>query len=675
MAVYDLEQYRNIVLVGHGGAGKTTLAEALMFKAGVTNRLGSVPDKTSILDCTDEAKEKGGSIDSSVCYATHKGMHLNMIDTPGTNAFCGPAIAALAAAECAVLVVSAVGGIEVRTRKMWERAKAYGLGVWIVVSKIDAPNVNLAELVGQLQELFGSECVPINLPTGGGKDVIDCFANDSGDADFSSVADANTAVVEAIVGADDDLMEEYLGGEVSKDELRAAAAKAVAEGAFVPVFFANAREDVGITNLLDAFETFCPSPVAGKKRCLAAEEVETEIDPKDDKFIGQIFKVTSDQKSGIKYVTLRVHSGKLTSDMSLKTEEERKGLRPGQIQRSQGGEHEELEAGVAGDIISLAKLDLNVGDTVYAESSGKIAMPKFPEPMFALALEPKSRGDADKIVGALRRFTDEDPCLKSERTAAGELVLKGMDDTHLRAVLHRMEVHHKLPVNTKPPKTPYRETVAGRADHVEYTHKKQTGGAGQFARVFINLFPSERGSGYQFVDKIFGGSIDQGFRPSVDKGVRSQMREGVIAGYPVVDVTVELVDGKTHPVDSKDIAFQIAGRGVFKDAFLKAKPILLEPIVNLEVTVPTDKVGDMQGDLASRRGRPVGQDMLPGNLTTIRAVVPMAEITDYNSRLSSITGGQGSYAVEFSHYEPVPGNVQQQIIDQAKKEREEARAS
>jgi len=674
MAVHSTDKYRNMVLVGHGGAGKTTLAEALMFKAGVTKRQGSVSDGTSILDATDESREKGASIDSAICYVTKGPIHVNLIDTPGTAAFCGPAIAALAAAETAVLVVSAVGGIEVNTRKMWERVKAYGLGAWIVINKIDAPNVRLDELYGNIRELFGPECVPLNLPTGGGRAVVDCFANDSGDADLLDVSEANTAVIEAIVGADDELMEKYLGGEVTPEELRKAAAQAVARRTFIPILFTNARDGVGVQEVLDAIETFCPSPLEGKRRVLRSGEREAPVDPAGSGFIGQVFKVTSDPRTSIKYVSLRVHSGRLTGEMVLKTVKERKGLRPGHIQRSLGNEHSELEAGVAGDVVSLAKLDLNVGDTVFAEGDGgEIEMPKAPEPMYALALEPKARADADKIGTALRRYTEEDPCLKTERTQAGELVLRGVDDTHVRTILNRLATHHKLHVDTKPPKTPYRETIAGKAENVEYTHKKQTGGAGQFGRVIINVLPSPRGEGYKFVDKIFGGAIDHAFRPSVDKGVRAQMAEGVIAGYPVVDVTVELIDGKTHPVDSKDIAFQIAGRGAFKEGFLKAKPILLEPIVNVEVTVPTDRVGDIQGDMASRRGRPVGQDMLPGGLSVIHAVVPMAEIADYNSRLSSITGGQGSYTVEFSHYEPVPGNVQQQIIDQHKKELEEAR--
>jgi elongation factor G len=340
--------------------------------------------------------------------------------------------------------------------------------------------------------------------------------------------------------------------------------------------------------------------------------------------------------------------------------------------RTLGADHKELEAGCAGDIISLAKLDFNIGDTVFSGKGGAIAMPVFPQPMFSLALQSKARGDEDKIGVALKRFMEEDPCFVSERGTGGELVVRGMGEMQLRTYLSRMLKQYKLEVETKPPKVPYRETITGSARDVEYTHKKQTGGAGQFARVIVNMYPAERGEGYEFIDKIFGGSIDQAFRPSVDKGIKAQMAEGVLAGYPVVDLKVELIDGKTHPVDSKDIAFQIAGRGVFKDAFLKSKPVLLEPIVNVEVTVPADKVGDIQGDLASRRGRPSGQDMLPGNMAIIRAVVPLAELSDYNSRLSSISGGEGSYAMEFSHYEIVPSNVQQQIVDRHKKTQEAA---
>ncbi len=671
MAVYQPDQYRNIVLVGHTGAGKTSLAEALLFKAGATNRLGSVPEGTSILDASEEEREKKSTFESAIAYFAHKGCHVNLLDTPGVSAFCGQSIAALAAAECAVVVVSASAGIQVNTRKMYERARAYGLGVWFVLNHIDAANVDLPAQVAAIQEAFGPQCVPLNLPAGNGKSVVDCFANESGAVDFSDAGEAHTAIIEAIVGADDAMMEKYLGGELSTEEAKSAAAQAVASGAFMPILFTNSCGDVGIAEFLDALIPLCPSPVSGKRRMLVEGDSRTEIEPSaSGPFLGQVIRISTDARSHIKYLAVRVYSGKLTSDMTVKSESEPKGTRPGQIMRFLGQDHKELESGVAGDIIGLAKLDFDIGETLYVAKGGTVEMPAFPNPMFSLALESKSRGDEDKIGGALKRFAEEDPCFVTERGTGGELVVRGMAETQLRTYLNRMAKQYKLDVVTKPPRIPYRETILGSAMDVEYTHKKQSGGAGQYGKVVINLVPAERGAGYEFVDKIFGGAIDQAYRPSVDKGVRATMAEGVLAGYPVVDVKVELTDGKTHPVDSKDIAFQIAGRGAFKEAFMKAKPALLEPIVTIEVTCPADNVGDIQGDLASRRGRPQGQDMIPGNMAVIKAIVPLAEVADYNSRLSSITGGQGSYAMEFSHYEVVPGNVQQQIVDAAKKHKE-----
>jgi elongation factor G len=359
---------------------------------------------------------------------------------------------------------------------------------------------------------------------------------------------------------------------------------------------------------------------------------------------------------------MRVHSGRLTSDQTLRSEKEPKGMRPGQLVRTLGAEHREVEAGVAGDIISVAKLDLSLGDTVVTDKIGAIAMPRFPKPMFSLAVESSSKGDADKLTASLRQLQEEDPCFYLDRGTGGELVVHGMGELQLQTFLARAAKQHKLELQTRPPRIPYRETIIGRADNVEYTHKKQTGGAGQFGRVILNVYPAERGEGYEFLDKIFGGAIDHAFRPSVDKGVRAQMAEGVIAGYPVVDVKVELIDGKTHPVDSKDIAFQIAGKQAFKKAFVQCKPILLEPVVHIEVTAPTDFVGDITRDLAGKRGHILGQDILPGNFTVVKAQIPLAEVATYNSQLKSVTGGQGSYSMEFSHYDPVPPNVQQQIM-------------
>ncbi len=669
MAVHDLPDIRNIALIGHSGAGKTSLAEAILFKTGQTNRLGSVPDGTTILDSADDEKEHAHSIDTACCWVHHKDKHINIVDTPGATDYCGQAMSALAGVETGVLVVSAVAGLEVNSRKMMAKAAEYGLARMIVINKIDAENAQIDELMTAIQELFGPQCVPVNLPAKGGSSVIDCIRNDSGSADFSDVAEAHEKTIEAIVGVDDTMMERYLGGDLGEDEILAAASKATAAGEIIPVLFTNTRGDVGIDELLDAFVTFAPSPMVGKKRALVDEGEERPIEPsRSGMFVGQVFRVSTDPRSNIKYSFIRVHSGELGGDGTVRTPGEKKGMRLGQIHRFQGGEHKEEEAAAAGDIIAVAKLDLRVGDTVYSAGGGEILMPKLPKPMYALAIEPKSRGDEEKVGTALKRFMDEDPCFQVDRDAAThELVINGVGDLHVRTILNRMSRHFKLEVDTKPPKIPYRETILGRADNIEYTHKKQTGGAGQYGKVVINVLPSERGQGYQFVDKIFGGAIDQPFRVSVDKGIRAQMTEGVLAGFPIVDVTVELIDGKTHPVDSKDIAFQIAGRGAFKEAFMKAKPTLLEPIVEVEVTVPRDCVGDIQGDLASRRGRPQGQEGLPGGLSVIKAIVPLAELADYNSRLSSITGGQGSYSLEFSHYEPVPPNVQQQVIAQHQK--------
>ena len=677
MAGYTTADIRNIALVGHHSAGKTSLADAILHLTGASNRLGDVSNQTSHLDFLEEEKSQACSIDSALIHVQVGGKELNVIDTPGSPDFVGPATAALAAVETAVCVVSATAGIEVNTRRMMERAKEHDLARMIVVNKIDT-TTDLAKLLSNLQELFGQECQPLNLPTGSGKGVVDCFNDGEGDADFGSVADAHTALIERVVEADEALMEEYLEqGEIDPGKLTGVVSRAMTEGTLIPVLFTAARDEVGVKELLDVVAAYAPSPVEGLRRKLVRDGEETEIDPSPDgSFVGQVFKVFTDPKSNIKYSMCRIHAGRVKSDVPVHIAGGRKAVRPGQLHKMQGGEHPEIEEGIAGDVVAMAKLETHIGDVMSAETDvGTIKLPQFPHPMFALAIEPKSRGDADKVSGTLARFSDEDPCFLADRDAGThELVIHGIGDLHLRTVLARMVSYFKLEVNTRPPKIPYRETIMGSVKDVEYTHKKQSGGAGQFGRVIIGVEANERGEGYEFIDDIFGGSIDQSFRPSVDKGIQAQMKEGVIAGYPVVDVKVRLTDGKTHPVDSKDIAFQIAGREAFKLGFMKCKPVLLEPIVHLEVTVPNDNVGDIQGDLASRRGRPEGQTMLPGGLSVITGRVPQAEMSDYHSRLSSITGGQGSYTMELSHYEAVPGNVQLQIIEQAKKDREAARA-
>ncbi|MCK4341049.1 MAG: elongation factor G [Phycisphaerae bacterium] len=679
MGAHQIDKIRNVALAGHASAGKTTLGEAILHKAGLATRMGSVDDGTSLLDYDEESRERQHSVDSNLFHIEHDGHLLNFIDTPGMPDYCGTAIAALGAVETAAIVVSAAAGIGVNTRRMFNIAKDHGLARMIIIARIDAENVQLGDILNSIKETFGHECHPINLPTGGGQGVIDCLENDSGQADVLDVAECHTALIDAIVETDDELMEQYMEtGSIAPEQLAPAIGGAVASGHVIPVLFASARGDVGLKELLDAIVKYAPSPAVGKQRVLVTGEGEqareTPLEAQaDGDFVAQVFKITTDPKSNIKYSVARVHSGALTAEGQVFAGGERKGQRPGHLLKLHGAEHAEIDSGSAGDLIAFVKLDFQIGDVLYAKAGeGKIDLPKTPTPMYALALEPKARGDVEKISGALQRFAEEDPCFEFIRDAeTNELVMRGLGDLHLTVMQSKMKRYFKVEMDTKPPKIPYRETISGAAKYVEYTHKKQTGGAGQFARVFIDMEPNERGAGYEFIDKIFGGSIDQPFRPSVDKGIKAQIRRGVIAGYPVVDVKVSLVDGKTHPVDSKDIAFQIAGRKVFRKAFMQCKPILLEPVVNVEVTVPTEFMGDITRDIAGKRGQIQGQDMLPGNQTVVHAQVPLAEVAGYASQLKSVTGGQGSYMMELSHYDVVPPNIQQQIAAQFKAKDEE----
>ena len=664
------DHIRNIALVGHSAAGKTLLGEALLFKTGLTTRLGNPEDGTSHLDFDDESRERKHSTDSSLFYVEHRGKLLNFIDTPGMPDYNGPALAALSAVETAIIVVSAASGIGVNTRRMFNAARDQGLALMIVVTKIDAENADLSEIFENIRESFGPECHPINLPTNGGRDVINVFEKTEGASDILDVAKCHTELLDSIVETDDSLMTEYVEtGTVTPDKLGPAIAHAVAIEHVIPVLFVNKKADIGIEELLDACVMFAPSPVAGKQRKLivgeGADAKEQPVHPKaEGEFIAQVFKMTSDPKSNIKYAIARVHQGKLTPEGHLFISGDRKGMRPGHFFKMRGNEHSEIPTATAGDIVAFAKLDLKIGQVLFGHAGdGNLPMPRFPTPMFSLAVEPKSRGDIEKISGALHRFADEDPCFHYHRDPeTSELLIQGLGDLHLTVIRSKMRRQFKVDVDTHQPKIPYRETITGSVKYVDYTHKKQTGGAGQYARVVIDMEPAERGKDLDWEDKIFGGVVSQQFRPAVQKGIREQMKRGVIAGYPVVDVKVALVDGKEHPVDSKDIAFQVAGRQVFKKAFAQCRPILLEPIVHIDITIPAQHVGDITRDIAGKRGQITGQDILPGNQALVRATVPLSEVASYASQLKSVTGGQGSYLMEFSHYDIVPPNVQQQIV-------------
>ena len=680
MANYKIEDIRNIVLLGHAGAGKTTLAEAMLHTSGATNRLGSVDDKSSIFDSDDEEHERGHSIDSGIGHVEHKGKVINVIDTPGYPDFTGAALAALMGAETAVVVISAAAGIQMNTRKMLQAARDRGMALAIVINKIDSSMDEVPALMDAIQESFGMECRCVNLAGADGKSVIDCLNQDSGAGAYTDVAEAHTNLLETVIEADETLMEAYLSGEdVSPEKVASTFGKALIAQTVIPVFFTSARHELGVKELLDVIADTCPSPVTGVKALLVSgegeEKTEEEINPDDSgPVLGLVIRVSADPKSHIKYSTVRLFSGTIKSDTTVNVADAKKGMRCGHVNKLQGDQLEQIDDGVAGDIVTLAKLDdLRILNTVYAGNDpGKVKTVPVPVPMFSLAVEAKSRGDETKISAALHEFCDSDPTFTVvQDRQTHEMVMSGIGELHTRVILARMQGRRGIEVTTKPPTIPYRETIIGSAKMVEYTHKKQSGGAGQFGRVFIDLEPNESGAGYEFLDKIFGGSIDQPFRPSVDKGCQAAMHEGVLAGFPVVDVKVSLVDGKTHPVDSKDIAFQIAGREAFRKAFMQCKPVLLEPIVNLEVTVPSENVGDITGDLAGRRGRVQGQDVLPGGMTVIKAQVPLSEIQQYNSQLKSVTGGQGSYSMEYSHYEPAPPNVIQAVVAKVKAAKEE----
>ncbi|MFA5238822.1 MAG: elongation factor G [Phycisphaerae bacterium] len=668
---------RNVVLLGHGSSGKTSLTEAILHITGATNRLGSVDDKTSICDYYDEEKEHQHSITSAIVHTNHGGKLLNIIDTPGYPDFIGPAIKAISAAETAIIVISASAGIETNTRKLFESTTAANIPRLFVINKMDAENVDFPALIKAIQETFGSQCRCANLPAADGASVIDCIENKTGESPAADVAQAHTDLIESVIEADEKLMEAYLGGEeISVEKIASVFVNALRAGTIIPILFTDARKEIGVDRLLDFIVKYTPSPLQANPVQLKDGENVTVIKPDPaGPLAGLVFRIGFDPRSNMKYSAVRIFSGTIKSDSNLIRNDEKKGIRAGHVLKPQGGENKEIDVGSAGDIITLAKTeDFKLGDLIHdGKVAGKFETLAVPEPMFSLALELAAKGDEQRISSALEKLCEEDPCLKVTRDhQTNEQVASGLGDLHLRVTLEKLEKRFKLTVTGKEPKIPYRETITAKAEG-HYRHKKQTGGAGQFGEVYLRVEPAPRGSDppLEYSWDIFGASIPGQFEPAVQKGVVDVMQRGVVAGFPLQDVKVSVYDGKYHPVDSKEVAFRAAGKGAFIDAVAKAKPVLLEPIVNIEVTIPIENVGDITGDLSSKRGRVVGQDMLAGNYIVIKAQVPLSEVTQYNSQLKSVTGGRGSYSMTLSHYEAVPSHVQQQIIAQYAKKKEE----
>ena len=708
MAKHHVEDIRNLALVGHRAAGKTTLADSLLFKAGAVERKGSVDDKTSVSDYDDEEKNRHHSIDTAVLHLDYQGKRLNVLDAPGSPDFLGAALEAIQPVETAVIVVSAPGGIEVNTRRMFNEAGKRGLARVLVINKTDGDNIALDALLKNINDSFGKGCVLLNAPISVGhafNGVVSVLnPPDKTPAGCPlDLAAARSRLVDAIVEADDALMEKYLlEGAVSPDELTAALPKAMAAGTVIPILFTAAKKDTGVPELLDALCRYTPSPVEGKKRTATkgsgdkAQEV-TLTPSESGEFVGQVFKTLTDKFVG-NLSFFRVYSGKLTAEQPLVNVRTGKSSRTGGLLLMQGKNQSSVTEAIAGDIVAVAKVeDLHIGDTVAASANApKLPKPNFPKPMFGLAVEPKARGDEQKISGGLGKIADEDPTFEKELDSqTKEMVIHGMSQLHLDVVQHRLKRRFDLEIVTKEPKIAYRETVMAKSE-ADHRHKKQSGGRGQFGEVHLRVYPLPReisskeeffekfankehfekirvdSSHYEpehnfgFIDHIVGGTIPIQYIPAVEKGCKELLESGALAGYRMQDVAVEVYFGKEHPVDSSEQAFKTAGRLAFKKAVLLAHPVLLEPIVDLEVTVPSKYTGDVLRDLNGKRARVENQDQLPGDLAVFSAKVPLAEVTRYAAQLGSITQGQGSYTMEFSHYDQVPGNVQQQIVSKAK---------
>ena len=667
---------RTLALVGPAAAGKTSLAEALLWRAGAIGAPGSLERGTTVSDYDVLERRAQHSLNTALLHLHHADTRVHLIDTPGTPDFLGQSLPALEAVETAAVVVAATSGVEMMADRMMRYAAERQRTRIVVVNKIDMPGVDLAALVGEIQAAFGKECLPLNLPADGGNRVVDCFFNPGGAddrTDFSSVAAAHRALVEQVVEVDPGFVERYLEeGDVDASELHAPLEQALREGHLIPILFVSARNGAGVAELLDVIVKLLPNPSeANPPEFLngegdAAVPLAAQPDPAQH-VIAHVFKVTQDPYVG-KMGIFRIHQGTVTRDSHLYIGDGRRPFKVGHLFMLQGKEHVEVPRALPGDICAVAKIDDMHFDAVLhdaAEDDHIHLRPlDFPVPVHGLAIEPKRRGDEQRLWDLVQKLVDEDPCLKVEHVVVtNETVIYGLGELHLRMVLERLTEVYKCEVSTRPPRIAYRETITAPAEG-HHRHKKQTGGAGQFGEVFLRIEPLPRGAGFEFLDQVKGGTIPGQFIPAVEKGVRHVLDTGVIAGYPVKDVRVIVYDGKHHSVDSKEIAFVTAGRKAFIDAVRKAGPIVLEPIANVEITAPESAIGDITGDLSSKRGLVSGTRGGQAGMLTVLGQAPQSELNGYQSRLNAMTSGQGRYSLALSHYQAVPPAVQQTLVGQ-----------
>jgi elongation factor G len=708
MTKHRTEDIRNIALSGHRASGKTSLADALLFQAHAVDRKGSVDDGSSYSDYDDEEKQHRFSIDTSVLHFDHKGHHVNLLDTPGAPDFIGNALGALPAVETVAVVVSGVNGVEVNTRRMFAEAGKRGLARVLVINKLDADNVKFMDVFAALRETFGKGCVLFNAPINPGPGITGVVGLLKRPAQVPpgcpvDLEAARAQLVDAVVESDEALMEKFFNeGDISCDELADALPKALAAGTVIPVFCTAAKKGVGIPELLEALATYTVSPALGQHRKVTRKvgpgtvEMELRPDPSAE-CVGLVFKNVADKFVGnLSFV--RILQGTFQADKQLVNARTERGSRCGGVMFMQGHKSTPVTEAVPGDIVAVSKVeDLHIGDTLGTTAHPpRLADPAFPRPLFGLAVHPKTRGDETKISASLAKIAGEDPTFVVSRDEqTHEMVITGMSQLHLDIMQERLKRRFHLEIVTHEPKIPYRETVTAKAEG-QHRHKKQSGGRGQFGEVHLRVYPLPRDihtkeqffagfankshfekiredhchydplHNFGFIDTIVGGSIPSQFVPAIEKGCKELLERGALANYRLQDVAVEVYFGKSHDVDSSEAAFKTAGRIAFKNAFLAARPVLLEPIVHIEVTLPSKFTGAILGDLNTKRSRIENQDSLPGDVAVISGIAPLSEMARYKAALDSITAGTGSYTMTFSHYDQVPSMVQANIVKNAR---------
>ncbi|MEO1008559.1 MAG: elongation factor G [Planctomycetota bacterium] len=682
MAARSPSSIRNLLLAGHAGAGKTLLADRLLHAAGAINRMGSIEDGSTVCDWSDEAKKAGHSHASSLCHYERGDTLVNLIDSPGLSDFLGHAIAAMPGAGMVGVVVDGAKGIGTNTRRVMTVAQQRNLPRMLIVNKIDDEQADLEALVETLRATFGAVCVPVNLPTADRGGVIDVLGEGgTGDPLFSGIEDAHTSIVEQVVEVEDDLMTQYLeGGAASLDRkaVHDAFERALREAHLVPICFVSAKTGAGADALLDLIEHQCPSPLETNPRTFEKLDddggVAEEFHPESDAarpLLAHIFKVASDPFVG-KLGALKVHQGTLKLKDEVYIGDGRKPVRVNTLFKLQGKDHVEVAEAGPGEIVAISKIDeIAFNEVLHASASEHLRLRPLPlpKPMFGLAVTLSNHKDESKFAPAVAKLQAEDPCFVVDRVAAtGETVARGLGEMHLRAVLDRLKDQYGIDVETHTPKVAYKETVTAPAEG-HHRHKKQSGGAGEFGEVYLRVAPlngdvddaGEPPPPFEFENATVGGSIPRQFMPAIEKGVRQALEEGAIAGYPITGVKVEVYDGKHHPVDSKETAFIKAGKKAFVDAVRKAKPALLEPFVEVEVHAPSQYMGDITGDLSTRRGR-VQDSAVDGDSCMVRAIAPLGALQNYANELKSMTHGAGSYMMDYSHDERTPPNVQAEVV-------------